>query len=1100
MKTKQYLKMIHEKFGYFGTWFPSNRINLGDIGMLNGYVFEKLANLNDLGISFGESLDERVGNVDFLSDRYTTIRSKPSDTEPREGSHLSYDQAGIEIEVPADTAVLIDLRNCTTRRINQLTVLAEEIERRFNEPGDNEEWKREWMIVTEVVEAAQGTLIGFKGPDAKISISTAVNAKRDLAGLYSDTSKVVYEKGCTWKLIGAKGLTPLFKLSGIQKSWWNRKGNFVHQQGQGSGVLQQGSIPGSQSQHIQTEPTQEKPFPTNEATAPTALPLSPFVFHNHHFDPKDSKDSIYQFSHFEESEQILHFVEPESKQVIRIGADNERYRSLWEDFQAFWQVLKVQDESDKPETAGPPQKVHALAIGINNYPSSYPSLQASEADVLRIRTYLEQQPLEAEVETLLGRATKANIVQSLQAIVQKAQIGEAILFYFSGLGQRERLQTSGEPQAAILCADGQSLSLIEIIYLLCSAANKFLYPIIILDMGTQAGLSETQKESGRVAKGIDQIISQRWTDHVFAEALPSPQHLDSFLQSASYVLIQACNFEHETAVQDAQVSLFTANLIEVLSRSQHFLPYPLLQERLTEVLSHQVPQTPDIRVEGPNQALISPNFLGQPSVDFQPMYGRVEWNRRLQQWTIDMGSLFGLTTGQIVHLCSTSFSGNSLTRVEGIYDQFSTLIFGDNMPSRSSTFLGFVDDFLGSPPLQLAIKGWEEDSREAFVRGLIDYFPAIIFQNEGEADYTIQAESEGFSIRSTDEPARIIFKSFSTEPLDQSPGIRTMLRKLVIANALTQLSSNDVTQDPFTTDIETALLYKDGTTEKNLKENEQNEVAKFPTYELDLAQDHTLQVKVTNRTRGRRFIAILLIEPDLATRSLLSPTVISLQPQEALSSISWNQLQSSKAEDRSQLASLQTVKVITSDQPFQLEGWLQTGMNLSEKTEEGIASTVETASLKHDNLWSIQTFQIKSEDTNAWDIARYEGTVESYQTYLSQYPNGRNSEKARLLISRLERISLTHKASPLPTRSSTPKERELSHQIEVEVVAETKEMQSIQSVTYFLHETFNRREVRVSSAETNFALQLDVWGVFTIRATVSFKDGTEIKLERVLDF
>ncbi len=690
----------------------------------------------------------------------------------------------------------------------------------------------------------------------------------------------------------------------------------------------------------------------------SAKAYTPVLFYDQALNPFSENTDFFRFSHLEGEGQQLHFTDlGGTTKIIEQGTEDTG--QVWESFQELFQLL-----STKKTIPAHPEQVHALLIGINDYPESLPSLRAPENDTLQFKAYLDRQPLEAQTEILSGAVTKENVIKTLTDVVEKASPGDAVIFYFSGLGQKEQSPRLNDTIPAILTFDQQRIPIDEIVYLLCQDKEKALQPIIILDMGVNANISKENRAAGLRPKGIDAVGAARdWNNYQFGNQIQSMEAWGAFMQEASFVLMVGCDYDNESGLEEEQGSFFTRNVIEVLSRSRHFLPYPVLQERLSEVLSHQVPQTPDIRVEGPRESMSSPNFLGQPSIDFQPMYGRVEWNRRLQQWTMDMGSRFGVTTGQIVHLSGIDYRGNSLARIEGIYDDFSTLIFGDEMPGRSSTFLGFVDEFLSTPPLQLTLDGWEEETRETIARGLIDYFPAVIFLNEEASNYTIQAESEGFSVRSREEPSKVIFTAISKEPLHQTDGIRTMMRRLVMANALIHLSNNDITQDPFVSDIEIELLYQDGSTETNLLEEEQNDTERKPTYELDLTRDHEFQLTVTNQTNGRRYIAVLLIQADLGIRSLIeSSTVISLAPQESQGSMSWNQVQRS-TDEGNRLASLHTVKVIISDQPFQLNGWLQEGMNGSEGSQEGNASPVETVSLKHDNLWSIQTFQIKHKST-----------------------------------------------------------------------------------------------------------------------------------------
>src|SRR5580658_4117793 len=48
-----YVKAIHERFGYFGTWLPNAPVGLGDVGLVEGCSFRRVSSLAGLGIAFG---------------------------------------------------------------------------------------------------------------------------------------------------------------------------------------------------------------------------------------------------------------------------------------------------------------------------------------------------------------------------------------------------------------------------------------------------------------------------------------------------------------------------------------------------------------------------------------------------------------------------------------------------------------------------------------------------------------------------------------------------------------------------------------------------------------------------------------------------------------------------------------------------------------------------------------------------------------------------------------------------------------------------------------------------------------------------------------
>jgi|GEM_PF-4663425 len=223
-----YCKSLYQNFNYFSPWQPSLKIKLGDIGILHGYQFERLANLVELGIPFDELMHGNTANIDFSSDKNLTIKSKTDFSTSEEVTALGQGEARIEVNFAAQKAVLLQVEGAKTRVIADQIKLAEEIERRFNEPKPDDQWKREWVVVTEVVEGDQGTILVSKDRGGQITLKakTALNSGQLNLASASAEFETVVEKSIGAKVIGQAGITPLFKLKGISKSWWSNEGRF----------------------------------------------------------------------------------------------------------------------------------------------------------------------------------------------------------------------------------------------------------------------------------------------------------------------------------------------------------------------------------------------------------------------------------------------------------------------------------------------------------------------------------------------------------------------------------------------------------------------------------------------------------------------------------------------------------------------------------------------------------------------------------------------------------------------------------------------------------------------------------------------------------
>ncbi|MDX1479858.1 MAG: hypothetical protein R3301_19240, partial [Saprospiraceae bacterium] len=81
-------------------------------------------------------------------------------------------------------------------------------------------WKKDWVIVNEVVEAESGTVIISDSKDGKIEIKANAQVNTlsddDLGNAELGLS-VAFKKGVGYKVVGKRGMTPLFRCVGIKR-------------------------------------------------------------------------------------------------------------------------------------------------------------------------------------------------------------------------------------------------------------------------------------------------------------------------------------------------------------------------------------------------------------------------------------------------------------------------------------------------------------------------------------------------------------------------------------------------------------------------------------------------------------------------------------------------------------------------------------------------------------------------------------------------------------------------------------------------------------------------------------------------------------------
>jgi hypothetical protein len=92
-------------------------------------------------------------------------------------------------------------------------------------------------------------------------------------------------------------------------------------------------------------------------------------------------------------------------------------------------------------------------------------------------------------------------------------------------------------------------------------------------------------------------------------------------------------------------------------------------------------------------------------------------------------------------------------------------------------------------------------------------------------------------------------------------------------------------------------------------------------------------------------------------------------------------------------------------------------------------------------------------------------------------------------------LSLEHRASVSPSGAAGDGKK--WYVVDIWLAGPDSQRKDVEWVNYELHPTFTPREVRRTDA-TDFRLSLRIWGEFTVRAQVRFRDGSSLNLARYL--
>ncbi len=213
---KQYLKEMNGKFLYRATWEPNKPLRIGDIGILEKGVFSHRSTLESENIPMEVRVDENEGSLKYNSEGSVDIKTKLAGKAKMPQSQLGELDAGFSIHFSREKSIVFQLNGAKTHIITNVGAIETEVLSRFMQ----NKWRKNWVIITELIEGKEGTIIISNSKESSIELKAKANvnpsANIDIADASLDLG-VVSKKNIGTEIIGKGGLTPLYRVAGIKK-------------------------------------------------------------------------------------------------------------------------------------------------------------------------------------------------------------------------------------------------------------------------------------------------------------------------------------------------------------------------------------------------------------------------------------------------------------------------------------------------------------------------------------------------------------------------------------------------------------------------------------------------------------------------------------------------------------------------------------------------------------------------------------------------------------------------------------------------------------------------------------------------------------------
>ena len=205
-----YTREIYDNLRYRPTWLPGTPIGLGSVGLIEDGIFRAVTSLEKLKIPFEQVLDDERDSIDYTSDSGVSITFKGAgDTNPKFEA-ITQASAGALVEFSRSGAIILQLRVVAHHRIADQPALNKELLRAVV-IGDEDQWQRNWVVITEVVQAESATILISNSANSKLELKASGSlAPTSLVDVSAELS-VARESQVSTKIIAGSGLTPLYR-------------------------------------------------------------------------------------------------------------------------------------------------------------------------------------------------------------------------------------------------------------------------------------------------------------------------------------------------------------------------------------------------------------------------------------------------------------------------------------------------------------------------------------------------------------------------------------------------------------------------------------------------------------------------------------------------------------------------------------------------------------------------------------------------------------------------------------------------------------------------------------------------------------------------
>jgi hypothetical protein len=216
-----YADDIHNNFQMlYANWLPGNPLQLGDYGLMQGGLLNRMGNIAEKEIAFTPRADAKSVDQEYYSADSVEVKFNAKGSGTISGGPTI--KASLDIIFSSQNSVFFYAAGCLVKSIEDKNTVGDQILKLV----EQDQWNTEFVVVTDIVASDKTTVVisGSEQGGITLEASSAVIPNISLGDITTSLA-VKWEKNIGFKAVTAEGMQPLFGLCKVQPTflWWGRE-------------------------------------------------------------------------------------------------------------------------------------------------------------------------------------------------------------------------------------------------------------------------------------------------------------------------------------------------------------------------------------------------------------------------------------------------------------------------------------------------------------------------------------------------------------------------------------------------------------------------------------------------------------------------------------------------------------------------------------------------------------------------------------------------------------------------------------------------------------------------------------------------------------